>query len=254
VNAWTVALFVGYLTAVAGWMAASRVAPDLWRPLTPPAFKRPWLEIALALLAVVGVLLLGQLWVRGIRFPAAGSLAPFVESVNQLLIFSPILLLPLVRRQSYETALLRKDRVFVRVASGIVLAAVALAVHVAVRRLMGDDVLVFPRVLQFENVDVAFQVLCEDIAVAILLVRLAAAIGPRAAVVTAATLFAAGHIPSMLASDASLSELVALVRDVTLGLVVLGTVFRSGDILWFWPVHATMDLTQFARVMGTEAH
>jgi hypothetical protein len=254
VTAWTVALFLGYLTAVSGWIAASRVAPDLWRPTTPPAFARPWLEIGLALLAVVGVLLLGQLWVRGIRFPAAGPLAPFVESVNQLLIFSPILLLPLVRRQSYETALLRKERALVRVGIGVVLAAVALAVHVGVRRLMGDDVLLVPRVLRLENVDVAFQVLFEDVAVAILLVRLAAAIGTRPAVVAAASLFAAGHIPSMLARGANLSELAALVRDVTLGLVVLGTVLRSSDILWFWPVHVTMDLTQFARVMGTEPH
>jgi hypothetical protein len=100
-------------------------------------------------------------------------------------------------------------------------------------------------------VDEAFQVLFEDVAIAILLVRLAAAIGKPAAVMLAASLFAAGHIPSMLAQGASASELVALLRDVTLGLVVLGAVLRSGDILWFWPVHVTMDLTQFARVMGT---
>lgn len=250
---WTVALFVGYLTAVAGWVASARAKPDLWPPTTPPRFPRPWLEVAFALAAVVGVVLLGQLWVRGIRFPAVGPLAPLVESLNQLLIFSPILLLPLLRRQSYETALLPKDRALVRVGIGVVLAAVALAAHVGVRRLMGDDVLLFPRVLQLENVDVAFQVLFEDVAVAILLVRLAAAIGTRPAVVAAASLFAAGHIPSMLARGTSLSELVALVRDVTLGLVVLGSVLRSRDILWFWPVHATMDLTQFARVMGTGA-
>ena len=250
---WTVALFVGYLTAVAGWVAASRAKPDLWPPTTPPRFQRPWLEVAFALAAVVGVLLLGQLWVRGIRLPAEGVVGPFVESVNQLLIFSPILLLPMVRGQSYETALLRKDRPLTRVGIGIVLAAVALAVHVGVRRLMGEEVLLVPRVLQLENVDEVFQVLFEDVAVAILLVRLAAAMGRRAAVVTAASLFAAGHIPSMVAQGASLSELVALLRDVTLGLVVLGTVLRSSDVLWFWPVHVTMDLTQFARVMGRAA-
>ena len=250
---WTIALFVGYLAAVAGWVAVSRAKPDLWPPTTPPRFHRPWLEVGLALVAVVGVLLLGQLWVRGIRLPAEGPVAPFVESVNQLLIFSPILLLPLVRRQSYETALLRKDRVLARIGIGIVLAAIALAAHVGVRRLMGDEVLLVPRVLQLENVDEAFQVLFEDVAIAILLVRLAAAIGARRAVVAAASLFAAGHIPSMVAQGASISELVALLRDVTLGLVVLGAVLRSRDVLWFWPVHVTMDLTQFARVMGAAA-
>lgn len=56
----------------------------------------------------------------------------------------------------------------------------------------------------------------------------------------------------MMAGGASLSELAGLFRDVLLGIVVLGTVLRSRDIVWFWPVHVVMDLTQFSRVMGVE--
>lgn len=43
---------------------------------------------------------------------------------------------------------------------------------------------------------------------------------------------------------------LGLVRDAVLGVLVLGTLIRSGDILWFWPVHVVLDLTQFQRVMG----
>jgi hypothetical protein len=28
-------------------------------------------------------------------------------------------------------------------------------------------------------------------------------------------------------------------------LVVLGTVWRSADVAWFWPVHFALDMTQF---------
>ena len=66
----------------------------------------------------------------------------------------------------------------------------------------------------------------------------------------AALLFAAAHVPAMVAQGASVEELLGLARDVALGLLVLGSVLRSGDILWFWPIHVVMDLTQFPRVMA----
>jgi hypothetical protein len=49
----------------------------------------------------------------------------------------------------------------------------------------------------------------------------------------------------MVAQGASAAELVGLARDVGLGLVVLGTAWRSADIAWLWPVHYAMDMTQF---------
>jgi hypothetical protein len=71
----------------------------------------------------------------------------------------------------------------------------------------------------------------------------------RATVIGAALLFAGAHVPAMIAQGASAGELLGLVRDAILGLLVLGAVLRSGDILWFWPIHVAMDLTQFPRVM-----
>ena len=247
---WDAALFAGYLAAVAAWATIARLRRDLWPPLASPGFVHPWREVAFAFVAVIGVLLIGQLWVRGIRIPATGPAGPLIESLNQLIIFSPILLLPALRRQSYETALLRRDRVLARIGVGIGIAVVALAVHVAMRRALGDDVLLVPRILQLQNIDEAVQVLLEDIAVAILLVRLAAAIGVRGTVIVVASLFAVAHLPTMIARGTDATAVLGLLRDVALGVLVLGAVLRSGDVLWFWPVHLMMDLTQFARVMG----
>lgn len=189
---------------------------------------------------------------RGVRIPAAGALGPLAESVNQLFIFSPVLLVPVLRRQPWTTALLRPDRPGRRILIGCGLAALALAVHVAVRRGMGDEVRLLPSIFLYENLDEAVQVFLEDLVVAILLVRLAAAAGPRVTIALVALLFAAGHLPTMIAQGTTVAEIAGLARDVALGVLVLGTVLRSGDILWFWPVHFVMDMTQFPRVMGGE--
>ena len=59
-------LVVGYATACALWWVVSRVVP-LWRNPPRPTFAKPWREVLFVLLGVVGTLLLGQLWSRGIR-------------------------------------------------------------------------------------------------------------------------------------------------------------------------------------------
>jgi hypothetical protein len=87
-------------------------------------------------------------------------------------------------------------------------------------------------------------VLLEDLAIAILFVRLAAAAGPGVAILGTAALFAAGHVPALLAEGASTSELIGLVRDFGLGVLVVGTAWRGADVAWVWPVHYTLDMTQ----------
>ena len=53
------------------------------------------------------------------------------------------------------------------------------------------------------------------------------------------------HIPSMLTRGDTVAELSGLLRNVALGVIVIGTVWRSGDIAWVWPVHYALDMTQF---------
>jgi hypothetical protein len=88
-------------------------------------------------------------------------------------------------------------------------------------------------------------VLLEDLAIAILFVRLAAAAGPGAAILGTGALFAAGHVPAMLTEGASLSEFTGLLRDFGLGVLVIGTAWRGADVAWLWPIHYTLDMTQF---------
>jgi hypothetical protein len=49
----------------------------------------------------------------------------------------------------------------------------------------------------------------------------------------------------MVTEGAPAAELVGLLRDFGLVVLVLGTLSRSADILWIWPVHYSLDVTQF---------
>lgn len=243
-------LYLSYAAAVAGWFALSGVFPKLWPKQDPITFPKPWREIGYVLLAGIAVVGIGQLYVRGLRLPNDGAAGPLFESVNQILIFSPMFVLLALRKQPLNTAWIRWDKFGWRIASGLGLALVALLVYSLVRA--GADAWwrVVPRVYAYDNLPHAVQVFLEDVAIAMLAVRLSAALGARTTVLLVAALFAAGHIPTMLSNGATPSELTSLVGDALLGVLVIGTAMRSRDIWWLWCVHFAMDMTQFARVSG----
>ena len=104
---------------------------------------------------------------------------------------------------------------------------------------------VLPRVFDPSKSHIAVQVFLEDVTIAILMVRLGAAMTNKWAVIAVAALFAGGHIPSIVSEGASSAELIGLLRDFAIGVVVIGSAVRGADILWLWPVHYALDMTQF---------
>jgi hypothetical protein len=247
------ALLVGYGAAVGGWLVAARLFPNLWPRRDAVTFPSPWREIAWACLGVLGVIAIGQVYVRHGLFPTEGPLASVIEAGNQLLIFSPILAVPLLRRHGLRTAWLPADRIWARLLVGLALAALAILAFTLVRQGSGNWVEVYPRVYEPKNVGLAVEVLCEDLAIAILFVRFQAAIGLRGTIILVASLFAAAHIPSMVARGTSLGALAELVLDAGLGVVVLFVAQRSADVWWLWCVHFAMDMMQFCAVTPTPA-
>jgi hypothetical protein len=89
------------------------------------------------------------------------------------------------------------------------------------------------------------QVLLADVSIAVLFVRFRAALGLRGALLVVAALFAAAHIPGLLANGAATSDIVALSGDAGLGVLALAVLHRSRDVWWFWMVHFALDMTQF---------
>jgi hypothetical protein len=167
------------------------------------------------------------------------------ESLNQIVIFAPIMAVPLLRRHGWASAWIRWHAFLLRVTIGVAFALAALFLYSSFEAGAPSYAETLRGVFAPSRAHLAVQVLLEDVAIAILLVRVAAAVGSRKAVVGVAFLFAAAHIPAMLAQGVAFAELLGLVRDFGLGVLVLGTVWRSADIAWLWPVHFALDMTQF---------
>jgi hypothetical protein len=240
----SIVLVIAYACVCALWWVLQRVVP-LWRHPERPPFLHPWKDVAITLAAGVGVLLLGQLWVSGIRLSAQGAWNPLAESINQIIIFAPILAVPLLRRDGWASAWVQRDALWARLAIGLGLSIFALLLYSELERGAPSWIDTIRRVYTLARAHIAVQVLLEDLAIAILFVRIAAAAGPRVAILSVAALFAAAHVPSMLANGATVPEFVGLLRDFALGVLLLGTMWRSADVAWVWPVHYSLDMTQF---------
>jgi hypothetical protein len=234
-----------------GWLLVSRRLPKVW-PIEPDQalFTRPWREFGFALLGALGILVMGQLWMMGIRLPEKGALGPVMGAINQTLIFAPILLVVVLRRQPWTTAWLPRTRIPIRLLVGLVLAILAATAYSLLREGADGPWLLLGRIWRYEHIDTMVQVFLEDLTIAILFVRLAAAIGGRRATVTVACLFAAGHIPVMVSQGATWIEVAGLLRDAGLGVAVILALRRSRDVVWFWFIHFCLDMTQFAKVSG----
>ena len=246
------ALVTAYLAALGGWLLASRLLPSAWPRKPAERFEHPWREIGFALLGALGILAMGQLWSRGIRLPVEGALGPVLGAVNQVLIFAPILLVLVIRRQPLTSAWLPQARLATRLAVGIVLATVAITLYSVLREGADAPWILLGRIWRYDHLDEMTQVFLEDITIAVLFVRLAAAIGIRWATTLVALLFAAGHVPALMSEGATLTELASLLRDAGLGIAVILVLQRSGDVVWFWCIHFCLDMTQFSRISGAE--
>jgi len=239
------ALLIGYGIALICWLLAVRIFPSLWPQHEASSFSQPWFEVLWAIVSIVCVLLVGQMYVRGWLLPDVGSFETLVEVFNQILIFSPVLILLAIRRQSLSSAWLPIDKVWARPAIGITLALIAIFFFTMARTGSDSWLIVVSRVYRPQNFGLLVQVLLENITIAVLFVRFRAVFGLRVVIALVAVLFAAGHIPVLLATGATLSELSSLILDAGLAVVILSVLQRSADIWWFWCVHFAMDSMQF---------
>src|SRR5262249_61475292 len=128
-------------------------------------------------------------------------------------------------------------RLWARLLVGLARAAVAVGAFPLVCPGSDNWLAVYPRVYQAKNAGLAVQVLCEDLAIAILFVRFQAAVGLRGTVVLVAGLFAAAHISSMVATGATVGGLASLLLDASLGGIVFVFAQRSAGVWWLLWVH-----------------
>ena len=239
------ALFIAYAGGLVAWRLLALRLPSLWPAVPSPNFTKPWLEVAWAFLAVFAVLGIGTLYSQHRLLPATHHHRPALDAVNQVLIYSPFFVLLLVRRQGLSTAWLPTRRIPHRIAIGLAVALLALAIYSVTR----IGLAAYPRLLGSvyapRHISDLVQVLLEDIGIAILFVRMRAALGLRWTLLLVAILFAAAHIPGLLAAGAGPANLLALFADAGLGVLALIFLQRAQDVWWFWMLHFALDMTQF---------
>ncbi|MCI0365909.1 MAG: hypothetical protein L0Y44_03575 [Phycisphaerales bacterium] len=242
---------IGYSAAI----AATFLVAHVWRPgqrrLYPavevPSFARPWVEFLWAIIACVGIILLGQVYIHIWRVPNRGPIGWLGETVNQILIFAPAVVLLLVRRNPPESVFLARDRTLLRLGAGVTAGVLGVLAYAIVRLAPTDFDKLMSAFAQLDNVPHVVQILLEDIVIICLIVRLSASIGSfTVAGLIVIVLFVAAHCPALLAADAiTTDDVMSLMLDSAIGAVVFLGLLRTRDLLWLWPLHTCMDLTQF---------
>jgi hypothetical protein len=238
------ALLLSYGVVLLAMWEIARRAPQLWPAPDAAGFAHPWRELAWVLAAIIAVLVVGMLYTRGWLLPATSKHRPALDAVNQLLIYAPLLLLLALRHQGLETAWLPRRGVLARIGIGLGLAWLGLLAYALARPGLGAWPRLVAEVYAPSHVSHLVQVLLEDVGIAIVFVRLRGALG-RWTLVVVAALFAAAHVPGMLAAGADMSALWHLAGDVVLGVLALALLQRLRDVWWFWMVHFALDMTQF---------
>lgn len=239
------ALLFSYAIALLAMSGLARRARRLWPAGEPARFAQPWRELAGALAAIVAVLVIGMVYTRGWLLPATSTHRPALDALNQVVIYAPFLLLLVLRRHGLDTAWLPRHGVPARVAIGLAVAGLALFAYALARPGLAAWPRLVAEVYAPGHISYLVQVLLEDVSIAIVFVRLRGALGPRWTLVLVAALFAAAHVPGMLASGADASALGRLSGDLVLGVLALTLLQRLRDVWWFWMVHFALDMTQF---------
>ncbi len=244
------ALTGAYTIGLLGWWMANRWKPEIWNSDTEYHFTHPWWDMLWAFVAAVATIGIGQLYSAGFLLPKSSIFGPVVtEALNQTIIFSPFILLLIVRRQPFTTAWLSARHLPERLGIGFVLAIIAVCVFVLIRQPSDSLGSVLGNVYHPKNAGYAVQIFLEDIAIAVVFVRFQSAIGSKwflIVLVAVAFLFSASHYPAKLSEGLSFMTATRdVIIDGALGSAIVYVLQRSKDILWFWCIHFAMDMMQF---------
>ena len=174
---------------------------------------------------------------------ADGWLGDILWQCNNVIIYSPIVALLIVRRQSTGTVYLSADGLPVKLAAGAVFAVLGVLVFLVLRGDPGRLPSVLIESVRTENLRNFLPVFLEGVAIAMLYVRMRWAFGQWPALLGPGMLFAAAHIPRQIESGLGPPEMIASFA-VTSGIVfaVLYTLERSRDVIWIGIVHYVMDV------------
>lgn len=234
-----------YLLACGLWLLLTRFFPALWPWPALMRTDRKYLDFALVLVGVTGILLFGQLYRAGWLLPTkgAGWGRELAWMADNLVIYSPIFLILLLRRQSAATIYLSGNGFFKKVLFGIGLGLFAVFLFLILRGEAGKLPEILTKAAEPKRLANFLPVFLEGVALAFGFVRLRWAFGLWPALLLPALLFAAAHVPGQIEEGRTAVEIVAFfVFNSGLVAAILYVAQKSQDIIWLGIVHYLMDV------------
>lgn len=218
--------------------------PDWWSvEIIKP--DKPWADFLMGILAAMGVIGIGRLYSANFLIPRSGNevIDGWLWMVNNLLIYSPIFLVMIIRRQGLSTAWISLKRLHFKLLTGLVAAMLSLIIFLAFRGEMFRFGSILSSSVRFETFSNFPAIFLEGVAVAFLFVRLSWLWGIRVSIAIPSILFALVHIPGMVAEgDPLIHILIMSVFTCTISIIVLYTCNRTKDVIWLGVVHYLMDV------------
>ncbi len=228
-------LVVAYLSACLAWVIATRLRPKLWPPAAGLSTDRHWLDLGLATAAILCIWGLNQAHRGGhLLHPGGSAIAPLATALNQIIIFSPIVVVLAVRGQGPATVLLQPANLPVKLISGLLLGLMASAIFLWMSGRLGDLPGALLSAVSPPSLERGLRVFLECAAVAFLFVRVRWSFGLAAALLVPSLFYAVAQVPRQLDAHMPAPEIViyfALNTLVPAG--ILYVVQLSGDVIWF---------------------
>jgi len=247
------AVYAAWTTGIGGLLLFISWLPGIWQPVRPLTLSKPRSEAFIALGATLLLLAVSVTtdhvlcdWKR------CSAFRDWIYLGQLIIVYSPILLVMLWRKQGPATCFLRLDKLPTKVLLGVGLSIVAAFVFLAVRGKVGDFG-PFLLTLARGGPLAMLQTFLEGFALGFLLYRFGAWLGIRWSAVIVAVLFMAGHLPNYMAGTfhLSLGEALAMASvHAGISVLVLLALWKSQDIIVIgflhWFINAASSFTTAA--------
>lgn len=216
-----------------------------WPIETIKPSEKPWLDFGLALLTAVGIFGIGQLYSAGYLIPNTNN--PIANGLiwvlNNVIIFSPIAITLLVRKQQPSTIFLSSRKLGLKLGFGLVVSLLGVSIFLLLRGEFSRFPDIIAQSIQLKSLSYFPAIFFENITLAFLFVRLKWAAGTKWAIIIPSILFALGHVPGSIAEGDPWSHIITFFfLTGSLTTFILYTAYRSRDIIWLGIVHYMMDI------------
>ncbi|MEM7296657.1 MAG: CPBP family glutamic-type intramembrane protease [Bacteroidota bacterium] len=237
-------LTVSYLAICGLWFLLNKYRKS-WQIVFIDTSKKPWVDLILGIVAAVAILAIGQLYSAGYLIPRIDNelLNRLTWPLNNILIFSPIFIVLILRKQNLKTVFISKRDLPIKLTFGLASSFIGIVLFTALRGEWNRIPEILNHAIQAETLSNFPAIFFENMAVAFLFVRLKWVVGIKWAISIPALLFALAHVPGSLAEGDPWSHILTFFfLTGSLTTVILYTAYRSRDIIWLGVVHYFMDV------------